>query len=86
MKDERIDIMPRGVKGSGKSKKTIDEKIADIEKAIAANKEAIADLMAQKRALMKAKKNENKNELMKVVAESGISTDELRELIGKIKK
>lgn len=78
--------MPRGVRGSGKTKKTTDEKIADIEKAIAANKMATADLMAQKRALVRAKKSENKNELIKVVAESGMSTDELRELIGKIKK
>ena len=78
--------MPRGVKGSGKTRKTTDEKIADIEKAIAANKQATADLMAQKRALVRAKKSENKNELIKVVAESGMSTDELRELIGKIKK
>ena len=78
--------MPRGVKGSGKTKKTIDEKIEIIEQTISDHKKTIADLNAQKRALIKSKKNENKNELIKVVAESGISTDELRELIDKIKK
>ena len=78
--------MPRGVKGSGKSKKTTDERIAEIEKAIAESKKVTAGLLAQKRALMRTKKSENKSELIKVIAESGVSTDELRELIGKIKK
>ena len=78
--------MARGVKGSGKTRKTIDERLADVDGAIAGHKAAIADLMTQRRQLAKLKKNENKNELMKVVAASGISTDELRELIGIIKK
>ena len=78
--------MPRGVKGSGKSRKTTADKIADIEKAIAEHKKEIANLNAQKRALVKKVDSESKNELIKVVADSGISTDELRELIGKIKK
>ena len=82
--------MPRGVKGPGKTKKTtkktIDEKIADIEKSIADHKKAVSLLNAQRRALHKTKKSENKSELLKVVAESGMSADELRELIAKIKK
>jgi phage shock protein A len=78
--------MPRGVKGSGKPKKTIDERIADIDVSIAGLKKDVSDLMAQKRSLQKEKKNENKNELIKVVAESGLTPDELLDLINKAKK
>ena len=78
--------MPRGVKGSGKARKTVDERIADIEKTIAGHKKSISTLNAQRRTLMKTRNSENKNELIKVVASSGMSADELRELIGKLKK
>ena len=78
--------MPRGVRGSGKPKKSIDERINDIDKAIAVHKKEIAELTAQKKALLKDKKNENKNELLKVVSESGMTPEQLRELIDKVKK
>ena len=77
--------MPRGVRGSGKPRKSVDERIGEIDKAIDVHKKEIAALMVQRKALLKDKKNENKDELIKVVAESKLTPDQLRELINKVK-
>jgi uncharacterized coiled-coil protein SlyX len=76
--------MPRGVRGSGKNK-NIDERIADIEAEISAQKKTVAALNAKKRKLLKEKNDESKNALMKIVANSGMTEDDLRNLIDKIK-
>ena len=77
--------MPRGVKGSGKSLKTADQKIIDIDKDIETHKKAIADLMMTKKSLIKEKNKEDKEEVKRVAARSGLTADELRALIEKHK-
>jgi len=78
--------LPRGVKGSGttpRARKTLDEKIADIEKNIDAHKSAIAELTTQKKTLLEEKEREKTGELLKVIGESGMTADQLLELIQK---
>ena len=77
--------MARGVKGSGKEQKTANQRIIDIDKDIAAHKKAIAELTITKKNLIKDKKKEDKEEVKKVAAGSGLSAAELRELIDKHK-
>jgi len=81
--------MPRGVKGSGTPrtpKKSIDERIADIEKTIEAYKKQISELTAQKKALIEEKELERTSELLKALKETGMSTDQILELIKKNKE
>ena len=73
--------MARATKGSN-----IDEKIIDIDKEIESHKKAITELTKNRKSLFNAKKNEEKEELKKIAAESGLSAAELRELIEKHKK
>ena len=60
--------MPRG------PKKSIEEKIVDIDKKI-------AELIEEKKDLMDKKEQESKVELLKIIDKSGLSTEELLELI-----
>ena len=84
--------MPRGVKGSGpvKPQKSIDEKLTEtdieLEKLEEDYKNTLASLKAKKKELLAAKKQEEKDELARVIAESGMSLDELRVLIEENKK
>ena len=78
--------MPRGVRGSSKDLRTIDEKIIDIDKEIESHKQAITDLSKDRKALLNAKAEEDKEEVRKIAAESGLTAAELRELIDKHKK
>ena len=81
--------MPRGIKGSGiarKSRKPIDERIADIEKTIEEYKAKIADLNNQRKALLDEKERENRDELLKIISNSGMSAQQIQELIDKANK
>ena len=73
--------MARAAKGSA-----IDEKIIEIDREIESYKKAITELAKSKKALLNAKKNEEKEELKRIAAESGLTASELRELIEKHKK
>jgi len=55
-------------------RKTFDDKIAAIDKKI-------ADLTAEKAALIEKKEQTRKNELVKIIDKSGMSVDELRRLV-----
>ena len=73
--------MPRGVKGSGsgKPKKSIDEQIAEAE-------EKIAEWTSKKKALVATKKEKEKEEVAKIIADSDLSLDEIRTLLAKAPK
>ncbi len=76
--------MPRGVKGSGtpaKPRKTTDQKIKSIDASIAKLKEQIADLNMKRKSLLEVKELEQKSELLKVIDQSGMTTDELLALV-----
>jgi len=78
--------MARGVKGSGKDQITTDEKIASIDKEIESHKKAITELTKNRKTLLKNKKNEDKEEVIKIAAESGLSAAELRDLIDRYRE
>jgi hypothetical protein len=71
--------MPRGVK------KNIDDRIAEIDKVIEAHKNKLDDLKAERKALLEARELERTSELLKIIDESGMSTDQLIELVKKSK-
>jgi hypothetical protein len=82
-------LMPRGVKGSGtprKSRKPTDERIADLDKKIEQKKREIADLNDQRNGLLESRELEKTNELLKLISDTGLSTDELLELARNAKK
>ena len=87
--------MPRGVKGSGTSKpkkvqKTAAERIIDIDATMAELKEERKNLLKQvkqeEKELAAAKEQQAKEEVAKLIAETGVSADEIRALIEKNKK
>ena len=77
--------MARGVKNPGKDNKTIEEKVADIIAEIEAHKNAIKDLKDKKKKLLVDAQKEDLEQVKKIAVESGLSADELRELIEKSK-
>jgi hypothetical protein len=83
---ERTDCMPRGVKGTGtprKPKKTIDEKVSDIDVAIEGLKAKIAELNKEKKSLLETRETEKTTELLKVINDSGMSASDLLALVKK---
>ena len=73
--------MPRGVKGTGKDLRSVDEKIADAEKEIEEHKKAITELTKGIRGYKKEKKTEDKEAVRQIAAESGLTAVELKALI-----
>jgi len=74
--------MPRGVK------KTVDyaKEIEEIEKKIEANKNLIDTLKKEKLALKHEQQKSEKVKLVKMIADSGLTTDQLTDLLAKVKK
>ena len=79
--------MPRGIKGSGtpKIKKAIDDRIAAIEAEIEGHKAAIEKLAGDRKELIAEKRRETTNELLKVIEQSGMSPEQLLELVSGAK-
>ena len=75
--------MPRGQKGTGapRRRKTIDEKIATIDKSIEMHKDAIAGLSNRRKALVGEREQEKNQELLKIMDETGLTADQLIELV-----
>ena len=76
--------MARGKPGAGPTtprvRKTIEVRIADIEKSIEDHKRVIAELSDQRKALLEEQKLEKVNALLKVMEENGMNVDQLMEL------
>ena len=75
--------MPRGEKGTGapRRRKSIEDKIADLDRSIEAHKNTIAELTNQKKVLIGEREREKTQELLKVMEASGMTADELIELV-----
>lgn len=74
--------MPKGVKKSVDYAASIEE----IDKKISTNKEIINTLKKEKTKLLREQKNADKNKLLEIVSESGLTPEQLSELVSKIKK
>ena len=75
--------MPRGVKGSGmqKSGKSLDTKIAENEALIESLQAKLVDAKAKRKELQQIKNRHDLNEIQKIIQKSGISAEDLKELI-----
>ena len=75
--------MPRGVKGSGTPRqiKSLDERLAEIEATIETLTNQLSEAKAQRKILIAEKEKENATAIIKAMKKSGISTDELLDLI-----
>ena len=71
-------------------KKSNDDKIAEKEAAIEKLKDSyknkLARLQAEKKELVEKKERDDKDELTSMIASSGITADELREILENIKR
>ena len=74
--------MPRGVRSP---KKTIDQQIEELDAKIASYQQQIADVKDVKKKLLKEKEEAQIIEIKNILNESGMTADELAELIAKRK-
>ena len=75
--------MPRGVKGSGKSKtiKSIDDQIAEIDSFINSLQTKLSGAKAKRKELFELKKKSEIDAIQKIMKECGLTTQQLKKLI-----
>jgi septal ring factor EnvC (AmiA/AmiB activator) len=81
--------MPRGVKGSGtpkKARKSIDQRISELQATIQEKKDSIKSLEDQMKMLYEEKKREQTTEILNVLKDTGMTPEELLELAKSAKK
>lgn len=74
--------MPRGVKKTTDYSSAIEE----IDKKVSTHKNIIDTLKKEKAKLQYEQRKADKNKLMEIVAKSGLTPEELSDLISQIKK
>lgn len=66
-----------------KTNLTLSEQIVDLENEIEKGEKALKDLKAKKKALLEKKKQEDLEEIYRMMKESGTSVDDLKEILSK---
>jgi len=75
--------MPRGVKGSGAPRgKSLETKIADNDRLIEELQAKLVVAKATRKELLQSQKDSEMEAIQEIIYNSGLSADELKELIG----
>jgi predicted house-cleaning noncanonical NTP pyrophosphatase (MazG superfamily) len=80
--------MPRGVKGSGTARggKSVDAKIAENDARIEALQAQLSEAKARRKELASVKSQSDLEAIQKIIHKSGLSPDELKDLIEEKQK
>jgi chromosome segregation ATPase len=84
MRNEDV-FMPRGIKGSGKNYKTIEEQIEELDAKITDYKEKVNEAKKQRQQLEETKEKADYGQLLRAIRDSGLSVGDVVELVNEKK-